>query len=120
MSKQRLQIEQIGDVTLVCFLDRRILDESVIQMISDQLFNLVEQEGRRKLLLNFSNVDYLSSAALGKLINLHRKLEALEGELFLANVIPQIREVFKVTKFDRVFTIFADQAAAMAAFSDRK
>jgi anti-sigma B factor antagonist len=72
--RRRLEVEDIGDVTVVNFVDRRILDEQNIQVIGEQLFSLVDEVGRRKILLNFGNVEFLSSAALGKLIALHKKL----------------------------------------------
>jgi len=114
MPKQRLRVEQVADVTVVYFLDKRILDEPTIQVIAEQLFRLVDQEDRRKLLLNFSNVEYLSSAALGKLINLHDKLQEQQGKLAMCSVFAQILEVLAVTKFDKVFKIFPDEDAAMA------
>lgn len=116
MAKERLRIEQVGDVTVVHFLDKRILDEPTIQAIAEQLFSLVDQDGKRKLLLNFSNVEYMSSAALGKLINLHKKLAALKGQLAMCNVIPQIFEVFAITKLDKIFKIATDEDAAIATF----
>ena len=64
--RRRLEVEDIGDVTVVNFVDRRILDEQNIQVIGEQLFSLVDELGRRKVLLNFKNVEFLSSAALGK------------------------------------------------------
>ena len=42
-------------------------------MIGEQLFSLVDELGRRKILLNFGNVEFLSSAALGKLITLNKQ-----------------------------------------------
>ena len=77
--RRRLEVEDIGDVTVINFVDRKILDEQNIQVIGEQLFGLVDQDGRRKLLLNFGNVEYLSSAALGKLITLNKKLQAAGG-----------------------------------------
>ena len=68
--RRRLEVEDIGDVTVVSFTDRKILDEQNIQIIGEQLFSLVDEEGWRKILLNFGNVEYLSSAALGKFITL--------------------------------------------------
>src|SRR5438874_1612969 len=79
--RRRLEVEDIGDVTVVNFVDRKILDEQNIQIIGEQLFSLVDEVGRRKLLLNFSNVEYLSSAALGKLITLNKKLQAAGGAI---------------------------------------
>jgi anti-sigma B factor antagonist len=74
--RRRLEVEDIGDIAVVNFVDKKILDEQNIQMIGDDLFRLVDELGRRKVLLNFGNVEFMSSAALGKLITLHRKLRA--------------------------------------------
>jgi anti-sigma B factor antagonist len=117
MAAQRLKVEQIADVSVIHFLDKRILDEPTIQAIAEQLFGLVDDDGRRKLLLNFSNVEYMSSAALGKLINLHKKLTGLKGKLTMCNVIPQILEVFTITKLDKIFKIFPDEDSAMAGLA---
>ena len=114
--KRRLEVEEIGDVTVVNFVDRKILDEQNIQVIGDQLFGLVDTEGLRKLLLNFGNVEYLSSAALGKLITLNKKLQAVGGRLILCNIDPQIYEVFEITKLDKFFNIQKEEQAALQAF----
>ena len=114
--RRRLEVEDIGDVTVVNFVDRRILDEQNIQVIGEQLFSLVDEVGRRKILLNFGNVEFLSSAALGKLIALHKKLQAVGGRLILCNIDPQIHEVFEITKLDKFFNIQKEEQAALQAF----
>ncbi|MBI3823249.1 MAG: STAS domain-containing protein [Planctomycetes bacterium] len=116
MAKERLRVEQVGDISVVHFLDKRILDEPTIQAIAEQLFSLVDTDGKRKLLLNFTSVEYMSSAALGKLINLHKKLTGLQGKLTMCSVIPQIFEVFAITKLDKIFKIFPDEDAALASY----
>ena len=114
--RRRLEVEDIGDVTVVNFTDKKILDEQNIQIIGEQLFGLVDEEGRRKLLLNFGNVEYLSSAALGKLITLNKKLQQAAGRLVLCNIDPQIHEVFEITKLDKFFKIMKEEQAALQAF----
>jgi anti-sigma B factor antagonist len=114
--RRRLEVEHIGDVTVVNFVDRKILDEQNIQTIGEQLFSLVDEEGWRKILLNFSNVEYLSSAALGKLITLNKKLQTAGGKLILCNIDPQIYEVFEITKLDRFFKIMKEEQEALQAF----
>jgi len=114
--RRRLEVEDIGDVTVINFVDRKILDEQNIQTIGEQLFSLVDSDGRRKLLLNFGNVEYLSSAALGKLITLNKKLQAQGGRLILCNIDPQIHEVFEITKLDKFFNIQKEEQAALQSF----
>src|SRR5438067_942059 len=114
--RRRLEVEDIGDVTVVSFTDRKILDEQNIQVIGEQLFSLVDELGRKKLLLNFGNVEYLSSAALGKFITLNKKVNAAGGRLILCNIDPQIYEVFEITKLNKLFNIQKEEQAALQAF----
>jgi anti-sigma B factor antagonist len=114
--RRRIEVEDNGDIAVVKFLEKKILDEQNIQAIGDDLFRLVDELGRRKILLNFSSVDFLSSAALGKLITLNRKVQAVRGKLILCGISTEIKEVFQITKLDKLFTILAEEQAAMQAF----
>ena len=113
---RHLEASNVGDVTVVRFVDRKILDETNIQELGQELFNLVEQEHCKKLLLNFSAVEFLSSAALGKLITLEKKTKAAGGQLKLSNIRPEIYEVFAITKLNKLFDIRDDEAESLAAF----
>jgi len=113
---RRIDVSKEGDVTIVKFLDRKILDETGVQELGAELFRLVEHDNRKQILLNFDNVEFLSSAALGKLITLDRKTKAARGRLKMSNIRPEILEVLQITKLNKVFDIRADQAEAVAAF----
>jgi anti-sigma B factor antagonist len=113
---RRLEVSEVGDVTVVRFRDQKIIEDINIQELGQELFQLVEVENRKKLLLNFSSVDFLSSAALGKLITLDKKVKAATGVLKFSNIRPEIYEVFAITKLNRLFDIRADEADALAAF----
>ena len=54
MSDQRIDIEEIGSVTVARFLDKKILDEANIDQIGQELFGLVDQDGRKQIVLDFS------------------------------------------------------------------
>jgi anti-sigma B factor antagonist len=114
--RSRLKVEDIGDVTVVGFVDKRILDEQNIQIIADQLFGLVDDQRRHKLLLDFSNVEYMSSAALGKLITLHKKVRGVNGQLVLSGISPQIYEVFTITRLEKIFNIQKELQEALNTF----
>jgi anti-sigma B factor antagonist len=113
---RRLDVSEVGEVTVVHFVDRKILDEGNIQEIGQELFDLVEKEGRKKVLLNFGTVDFLSSAALGKLITLDKKSKAAGAKLKLSNIRPEIYEVFLLTHLYKLFDIKDDEADALATF----
>ena len=113
---RRLRTETIDGVTVVSFVDSKIVADEAIQEVGDQLYALVEQDGHKKLLLNFGNVQYLSSAALGKLINMKKKVGAAKGVMKLCCIHPELKVVFKITRLDQVFEIFDEEQAALDAF----
>ncbi len=115
-STRRLDIEEVGDVTIAKFTDKKILDETNIQIIGNQLFGLVEEDGRKKIVLDFAEVEYLSSAALGKLITMDKKCKAAKAKLRLCTIRPEIYEVFAITKLNRLFDIQDDQEKALEGF----
>lgn len=114
--RRHLEVREVGEVTVIQFKDRQILDEGDIQNLGVELFALVEVEKRSTLLLNFSSVEFLSSAALGKLISLDKKVKAASGKLKLSNIRPEIYEVFNITRLNRLFDIRDTEADALAAF----
>ena len=113
---QRLDIEEVGDVTVAKFVDKKILDEANIQVIGSNLFALIDEDGRRKIVLDFSLVEYLSSAALGKLITLDKKAKAAKSKLRLCCIRPDIYEVFEITRLNKIFDIKATQEEALQGF----
>ena len=116
MSRQRITVEDVGDVAVVQFVDKKILDEQNIQMIGDDLFRLVDELGRRKVLLNFGNVEFMSSAALGKLIRLHQRLAQVGGKLVLCGISKDILQVFTLTKLDKMLKIVANEQKGLESF----
>jgi anti-sigma B factor antagonist len=113
---RRLDIEEVNDVTVARFTDKKILDESNIQIIGNQLFSLVDEDHRQKIVLDFTNVEYLSSAALGKLITMDKKVKAAGGKLRLCSIRSDIKEVFKITRLDKLFQIMDNRDKAVEGF----
>jgi anti-sigma B factor antagonist len=104
-------------VDIVEFMDKKILDEANIAEIGQTLTALIDEKENPKILLDFGNVDHLSSAALGMLINVNNRIRKRNGQLRLTNIKPQILEVFVITKLDKLFRILPDRAQAMASFT---
>jgi anti-sigma B factor antagonist len=114
---RRIQTSKVNTVTVVTFVDRKILDAANIQELGDELFGLVEQPDPQKaLLLDFGTVEFLSSAALNKLIILDKKVKAKSGRLKLCNLKPEIQEVFVITRLNQLFDIKDTVDDALSAF----
>jgi anti-sigma B factor antagonist len=115
-ASQRLNVTDHKDVKVVDFVDSKILDEANIAEIGQHLTEMVAAKDRPKILLDFKNVDHLSSAALGMLINVNNKVKQQSGQLRLAGIKPQILEVFEITKLNKLFRILPTRADALASY----
>ncbi len=56
-------------------------------------------------IVNFQNLEYISSAGLGSLLNLYSRLKNSGHSVQLKNLNKHVREVFKYSKLDGIFTI---------------
>jgi anti-sigma B factor antagonist len=111
-----VSVVQDKDVRIVEFTNNKILDEANIQEIGQTLEALINESNPPKLLLDFATVDHLSSAALGTLINVNNKIKSKNGMFRLANIRPQILEVFRITKLDKLFRIHPTREEALRSF----
>jgi anti-sigma B factor antagonist len=112
-----VSVQNQKDISIVQFTNNRILDEANIADIGNTLKVLIEEKEHPKLLLDFSTVDHLSSAALGMLINANNSIKQRNGQLRLTNIKPQIYEVFVITKLNKLFRIFPSRDEALASFN---
>lgn len=107
-----IRVRHDGPVTRVDFTEARISDEVVIHRVGQELLKLADAEPAPAMVLCFGGVQFLSSAALGVLINVHNRLRARGGKLRLCEIAKPILEAFKITRLDRLLEIHdtAEQA----------
>jgi anti-sigma B factor antagonist len=117
MANSRIVVQNIKDVTVVDFADSSILEAAVIQQIANDIYKLVDNQAKRKLLLDFSRVRFLSSQALGMLLNLRKKVKAIDGDMVLCGLHPELRRIFKVTNLDKIFKFEETEREGLAYFN---
>jgi anti-anti-sigma factor len=77
---------------------------------------LTSTAGVRRLVIDLSGVLSLNSASLGPLVQKMREIQDLEGQLALCGVTsPALKEIFALTRFDKVFPIYASRNEAISA-----
>ena len=103
-------------ILTVLFEDSRILDETKIEQVFNDLMDMLNKTTEERVILNFSNVKFMSSSMLGKLVQVHKKCGEFKVKMKLCSIDPEIRQVFKITKLDKLFDIEADDASARNAF----
>ncbi len=101
----RIEVEYGLDVTFVTFTEERILEEEQIKELREALEAVIEKNENKKLILNFANVKFMTSAVLGLLVRVHKKVVELGGKLQLSNLNSNLRRVFEITQLTKVFDI---------------
>ncbi|MCR9293986.1 MAG: STAS domain-containing protein [bacterium] len=114
--RRRITVVTIGDLATVRFNDKKIVDSASIEEMGAELMSLVDKDKMKHILLNFEGVEFLSSAALNKLILIDKKVKQAGGNLRLCCLREEIKEVFTITRLDRVFDIRKTEKEALKAF----
>ena len=108
---QHFLLETIDGITVVTFSDAKVVPET-----NDPLYRLVEDERHTRLLLDLSNVRFLSSNALGILVSLKKKVEAAGGRLRLCGLEPDLLELLRITYLDHIFETYESREDALNEF----
>lgn len=114
--RRRIVVSKYGELAAVRFSDKKIVDSANIEEMGEEMTSLVDTEKMKHVLLNFDGVDFLSSAALNKLILMDKKVKQVGGILRLCNLKAEIMEVFTITRLNRVFDIRKTESEALKAF----
>ena len=96
--------------------DERLVDPSVLTHMFDELNTLLSKTTEDRVILDFRNVQFMASSALGKLVQFQKKSKEYSAKVKLAGISKDIYEVFKITKLHKVFDIENDEASARKAF----
>ena len=104
--------EASGEVTIVRLAGR--LDSGAAPAAEASFARLLGG-GAARFAVDLSQLLYISSAGLRVLLVVAKKVQQANGKVVLFGLVPSVREVFSISGFDRIFTIAADGAAAVAA-----
>src|SRR5690242_11352624 len=105
----------VNGVTIVDLSGRIVLGDGSAGL-RDLVHNLVS-EGKKKILLNLRNVDYIDSSGLGELVSAFTSMRSQGGELKLLNLTTRVRTLLQITKLLTVFDITDDEATSVKSFS---
>jgi anti-anti-sigma factor len=108
--------KRVNGILVIIFRQNQMLNAVTIEQVSAGLKELIDAADEEKFVVDFSQVDYLSSSALGMLISLQRRVMQKKGQIRLSGISQEIMEVFHITKLDTVFDIYKDAVAAVEAF----
>ncbi|MBZ5501406.1 MAG: STAS domain-containing protein [Acidobacteriia bacterium] len=105
---------EVGEVAVVDFSGKITLGEGSATL-RHTIRELI-QAGRRKILLNLEDVDYIDSAGLGELAGGCMAARKAGGELKLVNLTRRVSDLLQIARLFSVFDVQADEAAALRSF----
>ncbi len=105
-----MDVKTIGDISVAVVVPRfdAYTANDVETMLRDQM-----AKGTKKLILDFSQTEYVASAGLRVLLSAAKSLHSSGGQMVLFSMKPQVYEVFEISGFNQIFKIYASQQEAL-------
>src|SRR5262252_3404447 len=105
---------QSGSITIVDL--RGSIDLGEASMAFRRTIRDLVDNGRTKIILNFSEVNSMDSAGVGELAGAYVPVKSKGGELKLLNPTKKVHDMLKITQLDRVFEVYVDEQTAIRSF----
>lgn len=106
---------EVGSALVVAVKDRRI-DAAVAVRFKNRMMELTATHSER-VVLDLGDVEFIDSSGLGAVVGSMKHLGRAR-KLDLAGLTPTVEKVFRITRMDRVFRIFATVEEALEATVD--
>lgn len=103
-----MKFKQEDGITIGTVFATAMLDAMNVTQFGDEVLDYVKEHTQLSLMLNFENVEYLSSAALTELLRINEAVSADQGSIRLCGLSKDIQKVFEITKLDGLFAIHKD------------
>jgi anti-sigma B factor antagonist len=110
----KIDAREVGHVTILDVHGRIVLGDE-IHLLREAVHGLIG-EGKKKIILNLAEVDYLDSSGVGELVGSFTTVRNAGGELKLLNLTQKVQDVLHVTKLYTVFDIKDDEFTAVKSF----
>jgi anti-sigma B factor antagonist len=113
---KHIAVAEFAGAAIVEFVNSKLMfANEVVQEIGDELGRLITSSDPAKIVLDFRNVQYLSSMMLARLAKLQQQVDESKGQLKICGLGPILKDTFRIGHFDRVFDIHDDVASAIKA-----
>ena len=105
-----------GKVTILSLTGKVTLGEGDV-LLKDKLHSLLNQ-GRKDVLLNLADVNYVDSAGLGAIVSAYTTVTRAGGSLKLANITKKLQDLLSITKLLTVFETFDSEDEALRSYKN--
>ncbi len=116
-SVTRIEVRQAAGRTAVVDIRGDVTAASESAMMS--AYEQAAQQGARRLLLNFSGLEYMNSGGIGMLVTLLVRANRQHQHLAAFGLSDHYREIFELTRLDEAIAIYDSEASALAGLAAR-
>lgn len=106
-------LKDVNEVSVLLFEGN--LDTNTAPQAQEQIDQVIDG-GSAKMLINFENLNYISSAGLRVLLATAKKLKAASGDLKICCLNETVREVFDISGFSTILTVVSSEDDALGSF----
>ncbi|MEM7227526.1 MAG: STAS domain-containing protein [Planctomycetota bacterium] len=106
--------DEIDDDILILVVDGG-LNKGTAEELATKIEQLVDV-GLRKLIVDCSQLNMITSSGLGVLVRIHNRMKAHDGDVKIAGVKSVLAQVLQITKLDSLFEFYPDVNRARLAF----
>jgi anti-anti-sigma factor len=112
------RVEMFRDVAIVTLQNVDLWDRAEIHAFCEELLDYVQSEAPKKMIMDMSTIDRVSSEALNALIKIRDEVTARNAELRLCSLQDAVKEVLKITELGRLFQIYDALPDAFRGFAE--
>jgi len=91
------------------------LDSNTSQSFEKKIFQAID-DGSKSMIIDFKNLDYISSAGLRVILKATKALKREDGKMMLCDMQDYVKEVFEIAGFDSFLPIVSTMDDALRAF----
>jgi len=118
--KSLVKYQEYGPVIIGTVHNASMLDGLTVNEFGNQVVKFLTKRPQTNLMLNFENVQYLSSAALTELIRINETAKEHGTKFHLCSISADIQKVFEITQFDKLFEFHPGETFEEAAKKFRR
>ena len=112
---RNLIVDHVGDVITLAFARADLIDSEYLDVAEREILDLVHDAETPRLVIDFEQVRFLSSAAMRLLVTIRNEVHAKHGALHLANVDGEVLAVFELVKLMELIPTHATLRKAIRA-----
>ena len=111
----KLNTEEKNNVFIISLRDKRLDSRNAVEF-KNLLLKLINEEKKKRILIDMNEIDFIDSAGLGAIVSALKNI-GKNGDLKIVNPRAQVKDMLELTRLNLVFNIFDNLEASLNSFN---